>query len=68
MPQPIRFTNPKNGRQVEMTAYSENDLTEMAQVTADDVHSAQAYWRRYLPRRFRTLLDAVSTARSPMHY
>ncbi len=63
MPQQITFQNPSNGKLIEITAWSEHDLTEMAQITDSDQQTAASYWRRYLPRRFRTLLDAVSTIR-----
>ncbi len=62
MPQPINFLRP-DGSVVEVTAWSDADLDEMAFITPDDQQAAEAYWRRHLPRKFRTLLDAVSTAR-----
>ncbi len=62
MPQTVHFQQP-DGRTVETTVWSDADLDEMAQITPDDQQTAETYWRRYLPRRFRTLLDAVSTAR-----
>ena len=63
MPQQITFQNPSNGKLVELTAWSENDLYEMAQITDHDQQQAASDWRRLVPRKFRTLLDAVSTAR-----
>lgn len=60
MPTPIAFTRPDE-RQVELLMWTDQELDDMAIVTEDDQTRARAYWRRLLPRRFRDLLDAVST-------
>lgn len=57
--QPIQFTRPDQ-RVIEMQPWSDHDLGVMATVTEDDQRRAAAYWRRFLPRAMRGLLDAVS--------
>lgn len=46
-----------------MTLYSDQDLDAAAQISNEDVTRAESYWRAKLPRRFRNLLDALSTVR-----
>jgi len=60
MPQPIAFTRPDQ-RQVELMPWSDRDLDDMAIVTEDDQQRARSYWQRFLPRRYRAILDAIST-------
>lgn len=63
MPQPIAFTRPDQ-RQVELLPWTDRDLDDMAMVTDEDRSRAASYWRMHLPRRYRALLDAISTVAS----
>jgi hypothetical protein len=58
--QPIQFTRPDR-REVELQPWSDADLDRMATLTETDQRRAASYWRRFLPRRLRDLLDAIST-------
>lgn len=63
MPQPIAFTRPDQ-RQDELLSWSDREIDDMAIVTDEDRQRARSYWRRLLPRRFRDVLDAISTVAS----
>ncbi|HYW90327.1 MAG TPA: hypothetical protein VFB50_21325 [Chloroflexota bacterium] len=59
MPHRIGYTR-RDGKPDEYLAWSDQELTDMAQVTPEDQRAADRYWRKLLPRRFRDLLDAQS--------
>jgi len=42
-----------------------DEFDELARISEDDKRFAAASWRRYLPRRFRDLLDARPLRREP---
>lgn len=60
MAQTIIFTRPDH-REVELLAWNDYDLDQLATINDDDAARAQRYWRAHLPRRYRLILDAVST-------
>lgn len=58
--QPIQFRRPDQ-REVELQPWTDHDLDAMAEISETDKQRTAAYWRRYMPRRLRGLLDALST-------
>ncbi len=60
MAQTITFTRPDH-RQVDLLAWGDYDLDQLAGIDEADVNRAQGYWRSHLPRRYRLILDATST-------
>lgn len=60
MPQTLLFIRP-DGREGEMQLWSDLDLDEMAMIGEAEQRRAAAYWRRWLPARLRTVLDAKLT-------
>ena len=59
-PQPIHFHTPGE-RPIALLPWSDRDLDQMSQISESDIRRADAYWKRYLPKRLRGLLDAKST-------
>jgi hypothetical protein len=43
------------------TKFSTAELTEIAKVSAADIAKAKAFWRRSVPEKYRSLLDAKAT-------
>ena len=57
MSRPIHFLRPDE-RSVEMLPWTDAELDQMSQISEGDKRTADAYWRRYLPKRLRDLLRA----------